>query len=59
MSTSNSAKITYGERFVMRFVTFSGHSNSMTDIRFKTVELLDHQQIKHTSVDLVRFRWEE
>ena len=55
----NSARRTYGQRFVMRFVTFSMHSNLRTDIRSKTVKILDYKQIKHTSVDLVRFRWEE
>lgn len=40
-------------------MTFSKCSNLQTDIRSKTVGLLDHKQIKHTSVDLVRFRWEE
>ena len=31
----------------------------LTDICSKTVELLDCKNIKFTSVDLVRFRWEE
>jgi hypothetical protein len=43
----------------MRFVTFSKRSNRRTDIRSKTVGLLDRKQIKHTSVDLVRFGREE
>ena len=31
----------------------------LTDICSKTVRLLDHRNIKFTSVDLVRFHWEE
>ncbi|CAE6450737.1 hypothetical protein ACGC1H_006560 [Rhizoctonia solani] len=36
-----------------------GQNNLWVTIRDKTVELLDRKQIKHTSVDLVRFRREE
>ena len=43
----------------MRLVTFSKRSDLRTDIRSKTVGILDHLQIQLTSVDLVRFRWEE
>lgn len=43
----------------MRFVTFSKRSNRRTDIRSKIAGLLDAKQIKYTSIDLVRFRWEE
>jgi len=43
----------------VRSFLFPKRSNLRTDILFKTVTLLDHKQIKHTSVDLVRFRWEE
>jgi hypothetical protein len=43
----------------VRSFLFPKRSNLRTDIPFKTVGLLDHKQIKHTSVDLVRFRWEE
>lgn len=43
----------------MRFVTFSKPSNRPTDIRSKTAGLLDAKQIKFTSIDLARFRWEK
>ncbi|TDL16721.1 hypothetical protein BD410DRAFT_816673 [Rickenella mellea] len=36
-----------------------GQNNLWATIHDKTVELLDNKQIKHTSIDLVRFRWEE
>ncbi|KAI0033139.1 hypothetical protein K488DRAFT_85147 [Vararia minispora EC-137] len=36
-----------------------GHNNLWATVRDKTVELLDRKHIKHTSVDLVCFRWEE
>jgi len=34
-------------------------SNLRTDIRSKVVELLDQRNIRHSSVDLVRFSWVE
>jgi hypothetical protein len=40
-------------------VTFSKRSILWTDIREKVVKLLDNREIRHTSVDLVRFRWDE
>lgn len=58
-NTPNSARIICGQPFVARFVTFSKHSNLWSDIRSKTVGLLDLKQIKFTSIDLVRFCWEE
>ena len=42
----------------MRSVNFKA-TILLTDICSKTVELLDHKNIKFTSVDLVCFRWEE
>ena len=33
------------------------HSNLQTDICIKIIELLDKQNIKHSSVDLARFSW--
>ena len=59
MSTTNSAKTICGLLSVVRFVTFSKHSNLWTDIHSKVVELLDQQNIQHSSVDLVRFSWVE
>ncbi|KAG8816370.1 hypothetical protein FRC19_000408 [Serendipita sp. 401] len=51
---------------VMQLLTVHEHEhakiaqhNLWRKIRDETVELLDHKQIKLTSVDLVRFRWEE
>jgi hypothetical protein len=44
---------------VRRFVTFSKCSILRTDIRSKAVKFLDNREIQQTSVDLVRFRWEE
>ena len=43
----------------MRFVIFSERSNLRTHIRFKTAGILDRKRVRHTSVDLVRFRREE
>ena len=40
-------------------MTFSKCNNLRTDIRSKVVELLDQQNIQHSSVDLVRFSWVE
>jgi len=40
-------------------VTFSKCNNLWTDIRSKVVELLDQQNIQHSSIDLVRFSWVE
>ena len=42
-----------------RFVTFSKRSILRADIRSKVVKLLDNREIRHTSVDLARFRWDE
>jgi len=58
-STTNLAKTICGLLFVLRFVTFSNRSSPRTDIRSKVVELLDQQNIQHSSVDLVRFSWVE
>src|SRR6267142_3714882 len=58
-STTNLARTICGLIFVLRFVTFSKHSNLRTDIRSKVVELLDQRNIQHSSVDLVRFSWVE
>lgn len=52
-------KTTYGQRFETRFVTFSKRSNRRTDIRSKTAGLLDAKEIRFTSIELARFRWEE
>src|SRR5579863_5829252 len=54
-STTNLAKTICGLLFVLRFVTFSKRSNPRSDIRSKVVELLDQQNIQHSSIDLVRF----
>ena len=43
----------------MRFATFSKRITLRTDIRSKVVRLLDNRDIQLTSVDLVRFRWDE
>ena len=59
MSTTNLAKTICELRFVLRFVTFSKRGKPRTDIRSKVVELLDQQNIQHSSVDLVRFSWVE
>ena len=48
-----------GLLFVLRFVTFLKRRNPRTDIRSKVVELLDQQNIQHSSVDLARFSWVE
>lgn len=40
-------------------MTFSKRHNPRTDILSKVVELLDQQNIQHSSVDLVRFSWVE
>lgn len=44
---------------MIRFVIFSKRSILQTDIRSKVVELLEIRQILFTSVDLVRFGWDE
>ena len=49
------ARTICGLLFILRFVTFSKHSNLRTDLRSKVVELLDERTIRHSSVDLVRF----
>ena len=41
----------------MRYCSFSKCSNLQTDIRSRIVELFDERNIKHFSVDLVRFSW--
>jgi hypothetical protein len=58
-TTINWARITFGQLFVRRFVTFLKRSILRTDIRSKVVKLLDNREIQHTSVDLARFRWDE
>jgi hypothetical protein len=58
-STVNLARTICGLLFVLRFVTPSKRSNLRTDIRSKVVKLLDQRSIRHSSVDLVRFRWVE
>jgi hypothetical protein len=40
-------------------VTFSKCDNLRTDVCSKVVELLDQQNIQHSSIDLVRFSWVE
>ena len=42
-----------------RYVIFSGRSSQRADTRSKVVKLLDKRQIRHTSVDLARFGWDE
>lgn len=59
MNTTNLEKTICGLLFVLRFVTFSKHSNPGTDIRSNVVELFDQRNIQHSSVDLVRFSWVE
>ena len=58
-STVNLARMICGLLFVLRFVTPSKRSNLRTDIRSKVIKLLDRRSIRHSSVDLVRFRWVE
>jgi hypothetical protein len=53
------AKTICGLPFVLRFVTFLKRSNLRTDICSKVIELLDQQNIQHSSVDLVHFSWVE
>ena len=38
---------------------FSKRSILWTDIRSKVIKLLDNREMRHTSVDLARFRWDE
>ena len=59
MNTTNLEKTICGLLFVLRFVTFSKHSNPGTDIRSNVVELFDQRNIQHSSVDFVRFSWVE
>lgn len=57
MSTTNIVRATCGLLFILRFVTFSKHSNLRTEIHSKLVKLLDQQNLQHLSIDLVHFSW--